>query len=284
MKKQVQHFEAATGFDFNVVKVDNTYFNPVAGCHQPTGLKSVVNDKTGIHLSTMGKEYSLFDNRKFEDFAKTVAEKLGTTVSHFTSKNGGATVIAGINRPAVEIAGFTTDRYLTVIDNRQGRKPLQVRTVTHMHRCDNIESAGSIFQKMLHNTSLPAMVEWFLSLLNQIEQDDNQVIENMNRFASVKIDAKVLQQLKEQLFASELAQERLGTLSTTAANKLLLFEESLQHENIFEGTLYHALAATTHFTSHNLNVSRDFDFRNLPIEGKAEKMNKIAYDFCMQLS
>lgn len=272
---KVVHYDNK-GLNFDLKKVENMYLNPVTGVMQPTGLQSIVNDQNGAHIATMGAKYELFTNAKFQDFCETIAEKLGTEINHYTSKNNGATVICGIKKPAVSVAGFSLDRFITVVDNRQGRKPLQVRTTTHMPRCANLESAGTLFQSVFHNASLPMMIDWFFSIFEKIEIEDAKHIEMMNRYANIKVDATLIEKAKN--FILEVNQHE--TLTTTAANKLLLFDESVRHENVFAGTLFHTIASSTHFATHNLNVSQKFDIRNFPIDGKAQKITKRAFDFC----
>jgi hypothetical protein len=267
---KVKHFDPKKGFDFNLIKVENSYINPVTGIMEPTGLQSIVNNQNGKHIATKSKKYELFDNNQFMDFCETIAEKLGTTISHYTSISDGATVICGINKPTIEIAGFKTDSYLSIIDNRQGRKPLQIRTVHRMNRCENMLSAGSTSNKLPHNPTLPNMINWFLSLFEQVEKEEQKQIERYNMYASIKVDASIIEKAREYIF--EVSKQEM---TTTFKNKMLSFDESVTHEKIFENTLYWPLAAVTHYTSKNVD-----DRRTHPIMGINEKLNLRALKFC----
>jgi hypothetical protein len=114
------------------------------------------------------------------------------------------------------------------------------------------------------------MINWFLSLFEQVEKEEQKQIERYNMYASIKVDASIIEKAREYIF--EVSKQEM---TTTFKNKMLSFDESVTHEKIFENTLYWPLAAVTHYTSKNVD-----DRRTHPIMGINEKLNLRALKFC----
>ena len=272
-----QHF-GLNGFDFEVNKVPSYYMNPLTGEQTPSKGYTITGEG-GLPISNVGGQYNLFTNQQFVDLAGEISTLTGLEISHYTSMNGGANVLVAFKKGTETLAinGHIYDQTnsLILMDNRMGTRPFGIGSNKTLVRCSNMFTSTEVVKHINHNSKMPFLIQ---ELKHQIElqfEADQQFIDWQIRMAQLEVSPQIIKEAKEYLF-------NIGdtTMSTTMANKLLRFDNSLQTEMAEVGqNAWGLFNSVTHFTTHNLSQAKFFGQMDYPLFGERQKLNSGIVSF-----
>lgn len=274
---KTEHF-GATGFDFEVGITPSYFMNPETGEMSLSGGHTVYGQNYKP-LANVGGQYNLFTNKQFVELAEQISEMASLVISHYTSVNGGANVLVafknGTDTFSVGGTEFTQDRNFILIDNRMGTRPFQVGSNYRLNRCANMFTSTEVVKHINHNSKMPYLIQELKHKIEHQFENDQRFIDWQIRMSSIEVSPQIIKEAKEQLF-------NIGdrTMSTTMANKLLRFDNSLQTEMAEVGqNAWGLFNSVTHFTTHNLSQAKFFGQKDYPLFGERQKLNSGIVNF-----
>lgn len=170
---------------------------------------------------------------------------------------------------------YDQNNSLILVDNRMGTHPFRIGSNKCLVRCMNMFTSTEVVKHINHNSKMPYLIQ---ELKHQIElqfEADQDFIDWQIRMAGIEVSPQIIKEAKEYLF-------NIGdtTMSTTMANKLLRFDNSLQTEMSDVGqNAWGLFNGVTHFTTRNISRDKFFGQMDYPLFGERQKLNSGIVSF-----
>lgn len=265
--------------------------NPIKGYNE------ITRDDNGKTIAVMKDSFTPMTTQNFTETAHKVCEKIGGTGLVFRewetdTKNLGAarpviTAEMTISEP-LEIAGSKMNGVLTLGVGFDGSRSFFIGHRSTYLRCTNqFNSIVKDFKTKLTKNHM-VRVEDIIKNIGLYNAYEQKLYENFVKFQDVKIDERLVQECVARiakLTDEEKAlsvKEREGVLSTQKLNKIDDIMASVRGEMAELGNnAWGVFNGITHYSTHVMPTRGHAEMSSL--FGNKAEVNKIAYNFCLEL-
>lgn len=197
-KSNTIHMTKQFGLDWSVEK------RPLV-CGE-TGSKTssygLFRSDTGLHLGTVGRLYTPYQNESMIGVINDAASRLGYEVSRGGSLQGGRKVYAQVELDDTEIGNSNVKRYVTIINSHDGTHQVGVGMSNLVVVCSN--QFNRMFKggmnKVRHNYGVDLSVESMVDRIVAGVKQEAEVIEMMQRMADQKYSEVMYDRVVSEIF------------------------------------------------------------------------------------
>ncbi|HIP31407.1 MAG TPA: DUF932 domain-containing protein [Crocinitomicaceae bacterium] len=283
----------AFNWDIKQTAILDIHGNPIKG------YKQITRDDDNSSIAVMKESYTPMTTQQFSDTANEVANSIGGTGLEFKDWNDNSVNgQMGTNKPVVtcqmkiseplEIAGSKIEGKLTIGVGFDGGRSFFIGHTNTYLRCTNeFSSIVKDFKSRLTVNNM-VRVEDIIKNIQTYKDYEKSLYENFERFQNVKVDEKIVQECLARLVGLTVEEramsikERNNELSTQKLNKMDEILASIRPEMSELGNnAWGIFNGVTHYSTHIMK-SRGSNELSTMFGAKA-KINKIAYDFCLEL-
>jgi len=231
-------------------------------------------------LGIRSNNYHPFTNRNMQELVDRISDFGGFRFQGYSEFGGGRKILAFFQNQEsnLKLCGQDVKDYLIIGNSHDASSKLFVGTSNYMFRCENQFSEKIRTFERRHDRYVSAHDIPIDRIIRSYQMGRQALYERMAKFQQVKVDYRTIQDLKANLFATEIeildTKEFIKVKETSRSKK---FDEALAREiSELGNTLWGLFNGVTRYTSSEIGNS----FGNA--SGAAEKMNRAAMKFCME--
>ena len=252
------------------------------------GYKGLFRSDNGKLLSVAKKSYSPTTNEKFIEVAEKLHEITGFPIKNYYELAEGRKTLAFLQcTEPLKICGYEFKDFLMLGNSFDGSTGFFIGNSSMMVRCENRFTKNFRQLQVNHTKNNHLHIDRITDYFGLFLAERKRLFEKIERFADVKIDAKIRQALIERLTIGRRTamneEEKLGTseISTRKNNIIIHLNESIDRECLDLGNnAFGLFNGVTHYTTH-VKQSKNKVLGN-PF-GHLNELNQTAFRFCNEL-
>lgn len=245
--------------------------------------KALIRSDNKEVLSIVSDTYKPITNQTFFETINQIQEISGFEYQGHEELFEGRRILAWLKNPEKrKICGHETKDFLMFGTAHDGTSALMVGTTNHMIRCNNQFTAlykNNIF-KIAHTKTSDAKVGKLAQSYIKYQTVSNLMYANIERFADVKVDAKLIKAIVSEL-TGECTKQKITAYTQKVQSDL---HTAINREcNELGQTLFGLFNGLTYYTTHFAKNHRGKEpiFGNA--HGKMQSMNNKALELCNEL-
>ena len=252
---------------------------------QFTNKKAILRQDTGATLGIVGQDYAPVYNQQLMGIVDRLTHGGCFRLFGYDTFREGKLIIAYLEYMTKDhsMLGLPMREYLIIGNSHDGSRPLYAGTGCSLIRCENqFYSTLEIFRRK-HTSRLNINDFELDEVILRYREKSKELYTSFEGLDQVRVTNKVVHQLIEEVQASMRNDSRLANPreNRTYSNSIERLRVSIAREMEALGeNAFGLFNGVTWYTTHEMRENNTAFYR---VDGAANRINQIAYSFCMAL-
>lgn len=237
---------------------------------------AIVREDTNTVLSTMGSDYTPYQNHEMIELLERISNMTGLEVRKSGSFGGGEKVFIQLKSGDLKLGNDRIEGYLTGINSFDGSTSLAFGPTNVTISCTNTfySAFRDMSSKVRHTKNMVIKIDDICKSLESVLIEEKKIFDDIVRLSETPFDDVIKERVTKHLFGikKEINLNEVDAISTVTQNKLSRFHIDMNGEISQKGeNLWGLFSGITKYTSHSLTKNDNTEAKMFGVYGRRER-------------